>query len=480
MSRSGAVAAAHPLAAAAARDVALRGGNAVDAAVAAQSVICVTMPNAAGVGGDVLALVRSPDGAIAAVNGTGRSPAVWPTLGTGGAGDTVTVPGALAGWADLNDRYGALALHEVLEPAARLARDGMIVDEALVAAVATHRDRLRAVSPGCPVLDVARGERWTQPALAALLDRARETGPGALYEADAAEAVSRAAVAAGGALTAADLRTHTSMLTEPVTVGWAGARVHVQPPASQGVLLAMALQWLDGRWDDIDADVRDHVMAEVIGEVFAHRDECAARGAALLGETLDVDTERAATHRRGPRAYLHTAGVATADSDGWVVSSLVSVFDGFGSAVHVPELGIFLNNRADGFTGGANAARPGARPVHTLAPMLATRPDGSSLALATPGADGQVQTLLQVTAHLRAGADLATALSAHRWRSEDGNLLVEAGHPLGEALLGRGHRVLARPYGDGAFGSVVAAGLSPDTVPYSAADPRRASVSLTW
>ncbi|GAY07956.1 gamma-glutamyltransferase [Pseudonocardia sp. N23] len=479
MSRSGAVAAAHPLAAAAARDVARRGGNAVDAAIAAQSVICVAMPNAAGVGGDVLALVRAPDGTVSAVNGTGRSPAQWPTLGGPGVGNSVTVPGALAGWADLNERHGVLPLREVLEPATRLARDGMVVGEALVSALTLHGARLAAVSPGCPVLHVALGDRWTQAALADLLDRASQTGPGALYQGEAADAVSRAVVAAGGSLAPADLHDHASMLVDPVAVAWDGATVHVQPPASQGVLLAMALQWLDGRWEDIDGDLRDHVMVEVIGEVFAHRDDCAARGAELLGEALDVDTERAAVHPGGPRSYLHTAGVATADADGWVVSSLVSVFDGFGSGVYVPELGIFLNNRADGFTGGANAPRPGTRPVHTLAPSLTTRPDGSALALSTPGADGQVQTLLQVLARLRAGRALDDALAAHRWRSEDGNLLVEAGHPLGNALARRGHQLVARPYASDVFGSMVAAGIG-DGGTVAAADPRRESVSLTW
>ncbi|GEL21500.1 gamma-glutamyltransferase [Pseudonocardia sulfidoxydans NBRC 16205] len=479
MSRSGAVAAAHPLAAAAARDVALRGGNAVDAAVAAQAVICVAMPEAAGVGGDVLALVRAPDGTVTAVNGTGRAPKDWPTLGGPGVGNSVTVPGALAGWADLNERFGALAFGEVLEPATRLARDGLTVGDALISALAAHGERLARVSPGAPVLGVSPGDRWTQPALAALLDRASETGPGALYRGEAADAVARAVAAAGGSLAAADLHDHTSMITEPIAVGWAGATVHVQPPNSQGVLLAMALQWLDGHWDEIDAGHRDHVMVEIIGEVFAHRDD-SGRGATLLAEPLDVDTERAAEHPGGPRSYLHTAGVATADSAGWVVSSLVSVFDGFGSAIHVPELGLHLNNRADGFTAGANAARPGARPVHTLAPMLATGPGGSSLAMSTPGADGQVQTLLQVASRLRAGADLEVALAAHRWRAEDGNLLVETGHPVADALASRGHRVVERPHGSGVFGSVVAAGLSPDRPPFSASDLRRQSTSLSW
>ena len=103
----------------------------------------------------------------------------------------------------------------------------------------------------------------------------------------------------------------------------------------------------------------------------------------------------------------------------------MSVFDDFGSCVFVPELGFTLNNRAGGFTEGANAAAPGKRPVHTLAPAMVTTSQGV-FALATPGADGQVQTLLQVLVAIhREQLDLARAIARPRWRSEDGALLIE-------------------------------------------------------
>jgi gamma-glutamyltranspeptidase/glutathione hydrolase len=164
----------------------------------------------------------------------------------------------------------------------------------------------------------------------------------------------------------------------------------------------------------------------------------------LLAEALHVDRARA-SGSGGPRSYLHTAGVAVADADGTVVSSLVSVFDDFGSGVLVPELGIVLGNRAAGFTDGANAPGPGRYPVHTLAPAMLLLQDGGVLALATPGADGQVQTLLQVLAGLRYDEEtLLGALGRPRWRSEDGRLLVEAGHPATGRLRELGHDVVDR------------------------------------
>jgi hypothetical protein len=130
----------------------------------------------------------------------------------------------------------------------------------------------------------------------------------------------------------------------------------------------------------------DHAGIELTEAAFAFRDRV-HEGTSLLAQPLRIDLSRA-SRRGGPRAYLHTAGVAAADRFGTVVSSLLSVFDDFGSGVFVPEGGFVLNNRAGGFTAAPNDARPGKRPVHTLAPMLIETERGA-LALATPGADGQ-------------------------------------------------------------------------------------------
>jgi gamma-glutamyltranspeptidase / glutathione hydrolase len=261
-------------------------------------------------------------------------------------------------------------------------------------------------------------------------------------------------------------------------VPWDAGVAHVQPPASQGVLLAMALRWLERAGLDaagLDAADLDHLGIELTEAVFAHRHRCARDGAELLGEPLEVDLEKA-SRRGGPRAYLHTTGVAVADAEGTVVSSLLSLFDGFGSAVFAPEAGVLLNNRAAGFTAPPNDPAPGRRPVHTLAPALlvrGTRSDQRATALATPGADGQVQTLLQVLLRQRyLGQPLPDAVAAPRWRSVEGGLLVEAGHRCADALAQRGHAVETLPAGDGLFGAVVSAGYE-DGRPAAVGDWRR-------
>jgi gamma-glutamyltranspeptidase/glutathione hydrolase len=455
--RGGAAATAHPLATAAALDALSDGGTAADAALAAQAVLCVTSPHSCGVGGDVMALVREPAGAVTAVNGTGRSAHAHDGRVHAGGGPSATVPGAVAGWERLHARWGRLPWARVLDPAVRLAADGVAVGPGLAAALRAHRTRLERGGAG--EWDLLREpDAWRQPELAALLRRIADEGVAAFYAGGTAAAIARATARHGGGIDTDDLAAHTTVVAAPVTVPWDGGTLHVQPPSSQGVLLALALRTVDGLPMPATgaAAGRDHLLVEVTRAAFAHRDDC-ADAAAVLARRLDVDPERAARHGGGPRAYLHTAGVATADAEGGVVSSLVSVFDSFGSGVFVPEHGFALNNRGGGFTAGANAPRPSAFPVHTLAPALHETP-GGVLALATPGADGQVQTLLQVLVRLRDDrALLADAVAAPRWRSEDGGLLVEDDHPAVDDLRTRGHDVRLLPAGDDRFGAVVAA-----------------------
>ncbi|MGY1701543.1 gamma-glutamyltransferase [Geodermatophilus sp. SYSU D00766] len=471
----GAVATAHPLATGAAISALADGGSAVDAAVCAQAVLCVTSPQACGVGGDVLALVCEPCGRVRAVNGTGRSAAGSDTALHTQGGASVTVPGIVDGWARLHERWGRLPWRRVFAPALTLAADGVAVDDDLARAAEVHRPRLeRGGGAGWSLLQ--RPAHWRQPELAELLERLAVRGAPAFYGGEVAAALAAAVRADGGWLAEEDLAAHRTRVGRPVSVAWHGGTVHVQPPSSQGVLLALALDAVERRLPAAAAALlggpgRDHVLVEVTQAAFAHRDACADPAAVLAAEVI-LDAERA-SGRGGPRAYLHTAGVAVADADGLVVSSLVSVFDDFGAGTFVPRFGFALNNRAGGFTAGANRPRPAAFPVHTLAPALHVGPEGA-LGLATPGADGQVQTLLQVLARRRYdGASVAGAVAAPRWRGEDGALLLEEGHPAADDLRARGHRVVPLPPGDDRFGAVVAVSAAPGAGTSAVADWRR-------
>lgn len=467
--RRGAVSAAHPLAAAAGQEMLTRGGSAVDALIAAQAMLAVAAPDACGVGGDGLALVIAPGEAAVAVNGAGLAASVAAGVAsTGGA--SVAVPGLVDQWVELQARWGRLGLAACLAPAIDAAREGLVVTAALENARVAQAERLRAGgADGWQLMTLRAGDVFRQPALADVLAAVGTHGREAFYGGPLATAIARAIRSCGGALAAADLAAPAAVVAAPISISFGQARVHVQPPASQGVLLAMALQgWQRGGFG-ADA-ARAHLAVELTEAAFGLRDEV-GRGAALLDEELRIDAERAA-RRGGPRAYLHTAGVAAADREGLVIGSLVSVFDDFGSGVFVPEGGFTLNNRAGGFTAGGNAFAPGKRPVHTLAPAVIEFEDGV-VALSTPGADGQVQTLLQVILDwLVGGRPLAEAIAAPRWRSENDRLLVEAGHPARGDLVAKGHEVIDVAAGDMRFGSVTAAGTWHGR-PFALADWRR-------
>jgi gamma-glutamyltranspeptidase/glutathione hydrolase len=469
--RTGSVAAAHPLAVAAGQEMLFAGGGAVDALIAAQAVLCVVSPDACGLGGDMLALIHSPSSGTTAVNGAGAAPMAMIDIAADGA-NSVTVPGIVDGWSAMHLRWGRLPLARLLEPAVRIAREGFALPPVLARTVTTHRDRLlRGGAEHWALLAARAGDKFVQPELAELLNAIGQRGAEAFYRGSAAAAMEATVRIAGGTLTKDDLSAHVTPCLPSLDVQFGDVRVAVQPPMTQGVLLAMALQGLEKLdLQSLDGGRIDHACVELTEAAFMYRSR-AADGVALLGVNLAIDLARAA-RRGGPRAYLHTAGVAAADAQGLVVSSLVSVFDDFGSCVYVPELGITLNNRGGGFTDGANAAAAGKRPVHTLAPALVTGSFGT-LALATPGADGQVQTLLQVIGRIfYRGEDLAAAIAAPRWRSEGGALLIEEGHPAMDALAALGHQLRPLTAGDNRFGAVVCAGYVEDA-PLAVADWRR-------
>jgi gamma-glutamyltranspeptidase / glutathione hydrolase len=466
----GAAATGHPIATGLAQSVLATQGNAVDAAIAAQAALCVLLPQSCGLGGDGLAIIRHPDGTSRTYLGAGVAPAAGgPPVHEDGS--SVTVPGVVHAWEILAREEGTLPLDELLTPAAALAEEGVVFGDPVRSAVLASRERLeRGGASGWEVSAAgSSGRRVRLPALARVLREVGRWGADAFYRGALSEAIASAVRGDGGAMSSEDLAQHATLAGEAIDVVWEERTVRLMPPPSQAVLLGWTLVGLD-RLAPLPGALLDHACIELVKAAFQHRSEV-ARGGALLEEPLDIELDRA-SRRVGPRGRLHTAGVATADRHGTVVSSLVSLFDDFGSGTFVPEGGFVLNNRAAGFSDPPNHYRPGALPVHTLSPILVER-SRATTALATPGADGQVQTLLQVlVGTVSRGLDLPAAVGRPRWRSEEGRLLVEASLEGADRLASLGHDVEVLPDGAVQLGAVVAAG-SEDGVPFAIADRRR-------
>jgi gamma-glutamyltranspeptidase/glutathione hydrolase len=428
------VATSHPLATRAGLRALERGGNAVDAALAAAAVLTVAEPTDNGVGGDAFALVWDGEG-LHGINGSGRSPA---ELGDQSVTDdgpcSVTVPGAVRLWSDLASRFGRFGLDSAVGPAADLARDGA----ACTPRIAHKWSR----SLLAPFPAPAPGELYRLPDLERTLRRVAEEGPDAIYGGEIA-----AAIAAATWLSEEDLLAHRSEWVEPLRRAYGGVEVCELPPNGQGAaaLLALALyEGLEpGPHSEIEAmkialaDTGEVVHDGPLPDDFFADGRLAARRALVRPDAV-VDVRLELPH--GGTTYL-----CVVDRERMAVSFIQSVYGSFGSGVVAPGTGIVLQNRAAGFSrvsGHPNALAPARRPFHTIIPgMLLER--GELLGpFGVMGGPMQAQGHFQVVRRVVDDADdPQAALDAPRWRvEEDGVVQLEPGlEKLVPDLRARGH-----------------------------------------
>lgn len=489
----GAVASPHHLASAEGARVLADGGNAVDAAVAANLVLAVVTPYHCGVGGDLLALVH--DGAATGVLSVGAMPAGATPAAVraaidGGHGSRValpgtdgmptfgalpvSVPGAAAGWAHLLDRWGTRSLGDVALAAVVLAEDGFPVS----AHAAEHVERARRVLDDQPGWRdtfgrMRAGERFVQPDLARTLRTLADDGPAALHGGALGERIVEVLGAHGSTMTVADLAGHEVREVAPLAAPFRDRTVLELPPPTQGVTALTALGILDRlppRPPEETALAWHHELEAIrlaladraahLGDPRAMRTDPASLLAPDRLETLaaSVGDDLAADLVLDRPAPGGTAYLCAVDADGLAVSLIQSNFVGFGSGVVVPGAGFGLHDRgahlrlepAD--AGHPAALRPGAVPPHTLIPAMTLHEGRLDLVFGTMGGDGQAQIHAQLLRRtVDAGSDLQDAVDAPRAIVDlgDGTVVVEARTPatVVDGLRGRGHEVrVVGPY----------------------------------
>ena len=451
----GMVVAPQPLASEAGVAVLRAGGNAVDAAVAASAMLMVTAPMQCGPGGDAIWLVRPAGGPAVAVNGTGRSgrrlDAERACAAAARDGDrgawTITVPGAVASWAAVLERFGTMPLDSLLAPAIEAAEDGFYVSRYLHAALTAAEPVLRRspqagewfLSGGVPAVHA----RLRQPALARCLRLLASTNGEALYRGEIAAAVASSVTEAGGFVDEEDLAHHTTLWDEPVTVTVGDLELLQAPPNSQGIALLEALRLssevLGKPFPDLGRVDDAHVLIESLRASLADRD--AALGdpeRSRLSETLldrDYLSSRAASidPDRARRCWPagvgdaaagaatrdgDTANLVTVDESGTAVSLTQSLYCDFGSGIPVADWGFVLHNRGACFSlapDAVNAIGPGRRPLHTLMPGMALAGGRPRYVFGCMGGHGQAQTQAQLLARLAAGDDAQEAVAAPRF-----------------------------------------------------------------
>ena len=431
----GAVASGHPLASWAAFDVLSRGGHAVEAAITADAVLGLCEPMATGIGGDVLALVISPDGQVTGLNGTGRSPrgltAEALERATGGnrvplrGPLSVTVPGAVAAWTMLHERFGRLPFHDLLAPAIGLARDGFPVGPIVAREWRRFADVLRQDAETArvfrPDTPPEAGQRFANPDLAAALERIARDGAEGFYQ-WLAEQAPPAVQAAGGLLAREDILSHQGFFCEPLRQKHGPLEVIELPPNTHGIAVLHALEAIGPEPVDLGA-------ADGLVRVVECVDDALTRVRATVGDPGN------------------TVATTVVDSDGWGCTLMSSVFKRFGSGIAVPGGGFVLQNRAHGFAepGHINGVAPGRRPYHTVIPGAALR-DGRPFAFfGLVGGNMQPQGHVQIVTRLIGGAtDPQAILDAPRFRVQDPKVVaVEEGiaPALRDALAAAGYSV---------------------------------------
>lgn len=520
--RRGMVAAGHPLAALAGMRVLLEGGNAADAAAATAWAMAVVRPHASGLGGDAFSLIYwRREGKVAALNASGRAPmaATVEFFRRQGFGQipergvlASTVPGAVDGWLALAERHGTMPRQHLMAAAIELAEEGFGVSDRFAEDVAAHRDLL-ARQPEAAALflpngrALQRGERFRQPGLARVLRAVAEGGRDAFYRGPVAKAISAFCQREGGLLTDADFAAHVSDWVAPIESTYRGYRILEFPPNTQGMALLLALNILEGfepallaadpaQWlhfcieakklalADRDRYISDPARVEIPLAVLLSKTYAAERRAKIDPDKAAPEVESGDAWPKGE----DTTYFAVADADGNLISHIQSIFVSFGAGVVAGETGILLNNRLKAFTlrdGHANRLEPGKRTMHTLNPVLVFRGETPVLAVGSPGAEGQVQILIQVlTAFLDGGADLQRVIEAPRWRNDVGvELLVESRmpRPVLAALTAKGHRVRRAGPWSQTMGGVQ--GIQVDAAAgfyYGGADPRREGYAIGW
>ena len=509
-----AVATSHPLASAAAVDVLRRGGNAVDAAIAAAAVLCVVEPGMTGIGGDAFALYMPAGAAVPlALNGAGRAPAAaeagWyrergiSAILQGGP-HAVTVPGAVAAWCRLVEDHGTRPLAELLEPAIRYAEQGYPVAPRVAWDWSREAPRL-AGDPWAArhllVDGVAPrvGTRHRQPVLGATLRRIAAQGRAGFYEGEVAADLIGRLRELGGLHTEEDFAQSSADYVTPIRTGYRGFDLWECPPNGQGIAALVILNLLAGFAPGrMDAADRLHLHAEATKLAYHNRDLLVGDPATMPMPAEAILSDAFAARLR-PRISLERAGepaawddaehkdttcLSVVDRDGNAISWIQSLFHAFGSGIVGPRTGVLLQSRGVSFRlddGHPNLIGPRKRPMHTIIPGLLARGGRAVMPFGVMGGHYQAAGHAALVSELLdRGTELQAAVDAPRSFAFGGQLQLEPGvdAALAAELERRGHRIQRL---EGPLGGAQAVWIDHDAgVLTAASDPRKDGCALGY
>lgn len=427
------VATSQPLAAQAGLRMLQAGGCAVDAAIAAAAALTIVEPVSNGLGSDAFAIIW--DGQrLHGLNASGYSPKAWdrayftrkygeqaPQRGW----DSVTVPGAVAGWAALHKKFGKLPFADLFAPAIELAERGYGVPIIVNHKWTTQVEGLKR-QPGFADTFLPHGrapkvgERFAMPAAAGTLARIAATGGMDFYQGETAAALVEHSRANGGALAADDLAQYAPDWVGTLAQRYGEFELHEIPPNGQGIAALMALgiaAHFDLRALHPDSAAARHLQIEAMkaafADVYRYVGDLSAMTAVTPANLLDpaylaararrIDPHRATEFVPGQPPSGGTIYLSAADASGMMISFIQSNYMGFGSGVVVPQVGVSLQNRGAGFVLDAaspNCVAPRKRPFQTIIPAFLMRAGRPQMSFGVMGGNmqpqGHLQTLLRM------------------------------------------------------------------------------------
>jgi gamma-glutamyltranspeptidase / glutathione hydrolase len=515
ISDRGIVATSQTLASQAGAQVLARGGSAMDAAIAANAVLGVVEPESCGIGGDLFAIYQdAKTGKLTAINASGWAPTgltidflkskgitKMPQVGI----QSVTVPGAVDGWAKLHERYGKLPWKEIFAPAIYYAEHGYPVTEIISEAWKLGLKKLSNDSNASRVLlhngeTPKLGEVFRNPQLAAALRLIAAEGEGAFYRGAIAKAILKTSDRLGGTMTGADLSEFQSEWVTPLSTEYHGWKIYELPPNGQGIAALEMLNILSlfplSNWPSRGvAELHTQIEAQKLAYQDLHRYVADMRFSKVpvagmvsmdyareRAKLIDPDKARCDVGPGKPQMYGDTIYLSVVDRDGNIVSLIQSIYDLFGSGVVVDEYGFPLQNRGGLFEldpAHPNALAPRKRPFHTIIPAFMEK--GSvHIGFGIMGGLNQAQAHAQFVSNIvDHGMNIQMALEAPRFTKKTWggcDLMIENRIPkeVRDALSAKGHQLKVRgDFSDEMGGGQAVIHDSSTGVNWGASDPRK-------
>ena len=508
-------------------DILRQGGNAVDAAVAVGYALAVTHPQAGNLGGGGFMMLRTKEGKTVAIDFREMAPEqatrdmFLDGEGNPDAKKSLTshlasgTPGTVAGFSLALEKYGTLPLNKVIQPAIKLAQDGIIINSALAddlktygSEVLPHHANSKAIfwKDGEPL---KQGEKLVQTNLAKSLTLIAQNGPDAFYKGAIAEQVADEMHQNGGLLSKADLANYKAIERTPISGEYRGYEVFsMPPPSSGGIHIVQILNILENfdlhKYGFGSADAMQ-LMAEAEKQAYADRSEYLGDPdfvkvpwqaltnkayAKSIAERIDLNKAKPSSEIKPGKLAQYESNQTThfsvVDKDGNAVAVTYTLNTTFGTGIVAGNTGILMNNEMDDFSakpgvpnvyglvgGDANAVGPRKRPLSSMSPTIVVKDGKTWLVTGSPGGSRIITTVLQMVVNtVDFGMNVAEATNAprfhHQWLPDE--LRVEKGFSPDtlKLLEGKGQKVVLKE----AMGSTQSIMVGPDGTLYGASDPR--------